>query len=67
MYIPFCSCIDSMEEIPQATQSISSLILSKVAYSPLSKCARLPGGSRCKRGLTVQFSVHFNHFQMTNS
>ncbi len=29
--------------------------------------ARSPGGSRCKRGLSVQFSVHFNHFQMTNS
>ncbi len=31
------------------------------------QCARSPGGSKCKRGLPVQFSVHFNHFQMTNS
>ncbi len=28
---------------------------------------RSPDGSICKRGLPVQFSVHFNHFQMTNS
>ncbi len=28
--------------------------------------ARSPDCSRCKRGLSVQFAVHFNHFQMTN-
>ncbi len=31
------------------------------------RSARSPGGSICKRGLPVQFSVHFNHFQTTNS
>ncbi len=29
--------------------------------------ARSRDGNRCKRRLPVQFSVHFNHFQMTNS
>ncbi len=29
--------------------------------------ARSPSGSRCKGGFPVQFSIHFNHFQMTRS
>ncbi len=29
--------------------------------------ARSPGGSKGKMGLPVQFSVHYNHSQMTNS
>ncbi len=32
-------------------------------YLPYLQSARSPDGSRCKRGLPVQFSVHFNHFQ----
>ncbi len=62
----FMSTEKQHENIYQVEKYMSMLWRMQLQFATF-RSARSPGSSMCKRGLPVQFSVQFNHFQTTNS